>query len=445
MPSNYIKTNEEGNTNKIKDAITGLPIRKEYEKPLPNSDNNDFVDKQVFNEIKIGTDAPQSNVVILFDKDYSTVKNVLTIKKYKHERGDFRILLNPDLDELIKKDNVKKDILRNTQIIEVANYATWNEQENHVMDFEDIEDKNNGAKYLTLIKGDVDNLGLIMSSGLVDDKDDYTAISRTTTLSNHLKYFFSFSLNGFLRDWNEGKIKSEFDSNTSDQKVYTVFAGGDDLMLIAPQSSSLKLLSEFNKTFNDFVCKNPEVHISYSLTNFKHNTPIRIVADIAEENQWKVKSKFKSKELLAQIDVTNNVFHYENDKAGFRIFDTDLKNSLLQELIEKKLDLINWEKDENNKVTQGIFRNLLYFSKIMKDFNEKEDTRLLMWHPKLNYMINRLLKKNETEYHNYEVASFFNNALKINKENEYEAKRLEKILYPLVCEAIYGTRNTKGE
>jgi len=444
LKTDYVKPKENGDTNKIKDTVTGLPIREGYEKLLPNSTENELVDKQVFNEIKVGTEAPQSNVVILFDKDYSTVKRVIPIDKYEPDKNDIRILLNPDLDKLIEKGNLKKDILRNTQIIEVANYSTWDDKNDHVMEFEDVEKTNIGAKFLTLIKGDVDNLGLIMSSGLVDDKEDYTAISRTTTLSNHLKYFFSFSLNGFLSEWNEGKIESEFVENINDQKVYTVFAGGDDLMLISPQSSSLKLLEALNKTFNDFVCDNPEVHISYSLTNFKHNTPIRIVADIAEENQRDVK-KTKAEKIIEKLDSENDIFHTEKDKAATRLFDTDVKNKLIKDILNYKKDLISWEKDDNNKVSQGVLRNLLYFSQIMRDYNVKNDTSFLMWHPKLNYMINRLLKINANEYYNIEVKSFFENALKINKKNNIEAQLLEKILYPAVCEAIYGTRNSKGE
>ncbi len=440
LSNNYFKPNET-DTNKVKDAVTGLPIREGHQKKLPNSDENEYVDRQVYNEIRIGAEAPQSNVVVLFDENYSTVKDVKKIKEYKPEKNDKRILINPDLDELIKPSNIKKDILRNIQIIEVANYTSWDEKEDHVLEFDKIEEQNNGAKFLTLIKGDVDNLGLIMSSGLVDDKDDYTAISRTTTLSNHLKYFFSFSLNGLLRDWNIGKLKSEFDATVSDQKVYTVFAGGDDLMLISPQSSSLKLLNELNKTFTDFVCENPEVHISYSLTNFKHNTPIRIVADMAEENQSKIKAEFKSNFFADN----KKVFYPQNDKAGTRLFNTNIKNALFNKILNYRKDLIIWEMDEKNKVTQGVLRNLLFFSKIIKDFNEKEDSRLLMWHPKLTYMINRLLKDKNGKYVNPEISEFFNIALKINKGQDIHAIILEQILYPVVCEAIYGTRNSKGE
>ncbi len=441
LSANYMKT-EEDDTNKVKDAVTGLPIRKDHERKMPDSKDKEMIDKQVWNEIQVGTKIPQSNVVISFNNDFSDVKEVFSIDDYK-VNSDNKILLNPDLEELLKKENLEKNILRNTQILEVANYTTWNESEDHVMDFEDIEKSSTGAEFLTLIKGDVDNLGLIMSSGLAGNKDieennklekDLTGISRTTTLSNHLKYFFSFSLNGFLRDWED----------ENDQKVYTVFAGGDDLMLVCPQSSSLKLLEAFNKTFNDFVCENPEVHISYSLTNFKHGTPFRIVADMAEDNQSQVKKELKVKKITERIDTEPKIFHPENDKAGTRLFETNVKNSELSDIFSESNELKNWVLNKNNKVSKGVLRNLLTFTRIMNDFDRTGDGKFLMWHPKLNYMINRLLKNSEGKYYNPEIEDFFENALCINK-NTKEAIQLKRILLPVVCEAIYRTRNYKGE
>ncbi len=486
----YIEPDENADSNSIKCSVTELPILKGHLGYIEEIDADGKkqklrVDKQVENEYKIGSKAPKSNIIIEFDENDNVIE-VEHIDKYKPNKNLKRILLNPNLDDLIDKGNIKKDILRNTQIIEVANYTTLSKDKktdkNIVMDFDKIEDANNGAKFLTLIKGDVDNLGLIMSSGLIGNKDfdkvtnepkDLTGISRTTTLSNHLKYFFSFSLNGFLKDWEDGKIldneekklftddyknteegEKHFNEHIKDRKVYTVFAGGDDLMLVCPQSSSLKLVNTLNKTFNDFVCENPEVHISYSLTNFKHNTPIRIVADMAEENQSEIKSKFKAKDIIDEngnvtkkleerIKTESDIFYSHKDKDGIKIFNTNVKNKLIQKILEEKQNLIEWENDDENPVSQGIFRNLLYFSKIMKDFNESHDTRLLMWHPKLNYMINRLLKDKDGKYKKESTAKFFDDALLINKSEA--AKELDEILYPIVCEAIYGTRKSKGE
>ncbi len=460
----YIEPTDIRDSNNIKCAVTGLPIRKGYDRTLDDSDDKLLVDRQVKNEYLIGKKVPYSNVIVELTEDFSEVIKVSTINDFApNNNRNNKIIINPSLDELLKPDNLKKDILRNSLIIEVANY-TSNDKNSTVMDFEEMETHNKGAEILTLIKGDVDNLGLIMSYGLVgnaeandEKKNDLTGLSRTTTLSNHLKYFFSFSLNGFLRDWEAGKIltseekkkfhdlnSDEFNEYIRDRKVYTVFAGGDDLMLIAPQSSSLSLVKTFNEVFNDFICENPEIHISFSLTNFKHNTPMRIVSRIAEDNQEKIKNAFHTLKIKDKIIAgEKDVFYPQNDKAGIRVFDTNLKLELIDKVFSYKSKLIEWEKDEKNSVSQGILRNLLYFAKIIDDYNRKGDSEYLMWHPKLSYMINRLLKDKNGKYLNKDVEEFFEMALDINKKDNLEAMTLEKILYPVVCEAIYGTRIKK--
>jgi hypothetical protein len=178
------------------------------------------------------------------------------------------------------------------------------------------------------------------------------------------------------------------------------------------------------------------------LTNFKHNTPIRIVSEISEDNQKEIKRKMMNPNILSEIDTNLNVFHYFNDKASTRIFETNLKNDVISEVVSNSEQLAKWEEDENNPVTQGIIRNLFYFAKILKDFEEKNDTRLIIWHPKLTYMINRLLKDKNGNYKNTEIKDFFDLSLKINKDNT-EAKKLASILFPLTCQTIYRTRKKK--
>jgi hypothetical protein len=74
----------------------------------------------------------------------------------------------------------------------------------------------------------------------------------------------------------------------------------------------------------------------------------------------------------------------------------------------------------------------------MKEFRNKGETKDLLWHPKLTYQVNRLLKKNG-QYLNEDVGKFFDMILKINKTQEEE--EFEKLLYPAVCSVIYLIRN----
>ncbi len=460
LPEDYIES-KDGDSNNIKCRVTDKPIRKGREGKIPDGNGKYVqVDKQVELEYKIGDEVVDSNLFLELTENKLDINRIYTIENAPISSEKPKVLINPQLDELLKDDNKKKDILRNTLFLEVANYASTEKEKKDVMDFETMSKQNDGAEYLTLIKGDIDNLGLIMAYGLardkndlknIDDERDLTAISRTTTLSNHLKYFFSFFMNGFLKEWElskqkemEGKAKidnpniseEELKKVKNENRIYTVFAGGDDLMIICPHSSSLKLLKRFNEQFNEFACSNSEVHISYSLTNFKHDTPIRIVAAMAEENQKEAKKKFKSKQKPDEMLNHASCLNDENDKAGTYLFETVIKNKRHEDLIIEKERLAKWVEDNNNPVTMGTIQNLLQIAELMKAYREKNDTSKLIWHPMLTYYINRNIKgKKKTDP---EVEAFFNKALNIYKDDE--AKQLEDILYPVLCETIYKLR-----
>jgi CRISPR/Cas system-associated protein Cas10 (large subunit of type III CRISPR-Cas system) len=207
-------------------------------------------------------------------------------------------------------------------------------------------------------------------------------------------------------------------------------------MIITTQSASLKLVQEFNKQFTDFVCENPEIHISYSLTNFKDSTPIRLVAEISETNQEEVKYKLKNSR--------RDSFSAEENKAGTMIFDTILKNERYSDLLSWVEQMRKWVEEEKNPVSKGTLYNLLVISYILKKFDEKKDYSRLIWHPIFTHYINRVLKNKNDQYKVAEIEEFFDRVLSINKEDK-NALKLKEILHPLVCEVIYKTRKIKKE
>lgn len=430
---NYIDDDGTG-TDSIKCRVTDKPIRKDRkdEIKIPSDEGLEFltVDKQVAIEYEIGSKIIGNDLIAILDNDGLSIdpENIVRIKEFKKEekyKNRIKILLNPTFTEQLKKENLGKDVFRNTFYLEVANFCSKSEKE-AIMPFEDIAKENEGAQFLALIKGDIDNLGLIMAYGLTDDKDDLTGISRTTTLSNHLKYFFSFFLNGFLADWEKKK---------SDNKVYTVFAGGDDLMLITPQSSAVILINALNNEFEKFTCSNNEVHISYSLTNFKDHTPIKIVADFAEENQKEGKKSTKQKQSELLKTERRKAFLGENDKAGTYLFNTFIKNEMLNDFINQVNDLTAKAKDEKSGLSRGLIRRLLEISEMLKKYEATDDATYLIAFARLNHTVNRLLKDKDKD-----IKKFFENVLLINKEGNEEAQKIEKYLHPLVCQVIYNIR-----
>src|SRR5690606_5674442 len=317
---------------------------------------------------------------------------------------------------------------------------------------------NKGAEFLTLIKGDIDNLGLIMAYGLTrfksneenENEKDFTAISRTTTLSNHLKYFFSFFLNGFLKDWelklqkyivdkakieNPGLTEEEIIQLKNENRVYTIFAGGDDLMLVTPQSSAIKLINALNSKFQEFACSNQEVHISYSLTHFKDHTPVRLVSEFAEENQKEGKEYTRDFQNIFLQKEKRKAFLSENDKSGTFLFQTFVKNNDLKYLINQIEYLTKKAEEEKSGLSRGLLRRLYELSEMIKKYEQTDDAAYLITYSRLNYSVNRLLKDKSEE-----IKTFFENVLLINNENNEESKRIKKILHPLVCQVIYNIR-----
>jgi CRISPR-associated protein Csm1 len=425
-------------SNSIKCKVTDKPIREGRKGEIRIlSDGEEevlTVDRQVELEYRVGTEITKSNTVILMDEKNSlNISEIIELRDVNVESllEQRKILLNPKIDTLLSPENKAKDIFRNAVYLEVANFCSKNTN-NEVMDFNTMSSEiNEGAKYLSLIKGDIDNLGLIMAFGLGRDKEkvkdedeerDLSAISRTTTLSNHLKYFFSFFLNGFLEDW---------EKQHKENKVYTIFAGGDDLMLITTQSSAVKLINALNNKFMEFTCINPEVHVSYSITHFKDHTPIRIVADFAEKHQQEGKQHTKELQKKLLNTEKEKAFLAEHDKAGTFLFETFVKNENLEYFLKQVNELTQKAKDEKSGLSRGLIRRLLELSEMLKKYSETNDAAYLIAYARLNYSVNRLLKDKE-------IRSFFDNVLTIHKEGNEEAQKLEKILHPLVCQVIYN-------
>jgi CRISPR-associated protein Csm1 len=440
ISKNFIDDSESDN---VKCAVTEKPIFENDSKKIKafDVDENDIVvNSQAYKEYQVGSKILRNNVVIEFEEDNLNLKedSIYHVSDFEKTEINYsrKILLNPDIDGILdiikgKRDIIKK--LKNCSFVDVANYCSLTES-GGIMSFDKMSEKSIGAEYLTLIKGDVDNLGLIMAYGLHSGNNDLTGISRTTTFSNHYKYFFSFFLNGFLK---------ENDKKEEDNFIYTIFAGGDDLMLVCPQSRAVKFISEFNNVFKDFVCNNNEIHVSYSITHFKHSTPIRIVAEFSENNQELAKENdVKYSKIEKIIEKEKDCFCDNKNKSSMFVFNSVIKNSEISLLIETTNNLVKWgTKPDNGKeeISSGLIRNLLIMSELLKDFREKGDTAKLMWHPMLTYSINRNLKKDgKYKSVNPGIEKFFESILSISKD-EHE-KQLERVLYPALCEAIYELR-----
>ncbi len=477
---------DEGEEN-VKCYLTDKPILEKTGNPkklkIDNVEHN--VDQQVFNEYLVGEKITDENLIIYIDDDFRIdSKGIESFDERKQISAKSKIVLNPVLDKLIKdlrgNSESAKNLFRNSTFLDVASFVSrlneedvdktnedlTEEEEKYpdaIMSFEDMKEKSQGAKYLSIIKGDIDNLGLLMAYGLMEDdiKNDLTGISRTTTLSFHLRYYFSTFVNGYLSDKNRYDMRRFIEtrndrgevnllSNKSylsekndpelskDSFTYVIYAGGDDLLFVCPQSYSHKLVKEFNDSFKEFACNNHEVHVSYSITNFKHSTPIRLVSELSEINQEKAKEdKKKFSEIVTGIKDDSEAFFDSMNKSCTYSYDTKFKTERLERIIDESDMILKWISDE--KLSIGMTRLLLQYNQILKEFEVNKNTEKLIMIPLLTYSINRNLKESNDD-EKMKVREFYESFTSLDK---FDSNKLKDIIVPILCSTIYKQRNQK--
>ena len=118
----------------------------------------------------------------------------------------------------------------------------------------DSQGKTIGVNALGILKGDVDNLGIIFHQALQEP-----TFARMAALSRQVNAFFTIWL-----PW----ICAKRFPNT-----YTVFAGGDDFFLLGPWLEQIHLAEAMREAFGRYGL-NPDVHFSAGIVMTKPSIPV---------------------------------------------------------------------------------------------------------------------------------------------------------------------------
>jgi CRISPR-associated protein Csm1 len=181
-----------------------------------------------------------------------------------------------------------------------------------ILDFADMASLSKGASKLGILKMDVDNLGKIFASGL--SKENRT-ISRISTLSSMLDLFFAGYLNILsanyrvyailcekciqkldnkirkieidITELEEGRVvyevQPEFERELCDTckseenhftKVYVVYSGGDDLLILGPWDTIIEVGKGVRDDFKAFACNNESLNVSGGISICEAKFPI---------------------------------------------------------------------------------------------------------------------------------------------------------------------------
>lgn len=259
-------------------------------------------------------------------------------------------------------DNIGKEILDDKKLCFFCSSRCENVEEreaisrSNVMTFQcmaSVTPMNNDGKavdYLAIVKGDVDDLGYLCSEGL----GDKLSISRYT--------YFSRMLNIFFTDYLKELLKNKFPD------IYTVYAGGDDFLLIGPWEQAINAASEIRKSFQSFTAYNPYVHLSIGIEFFKPRQSV-----------------------LATVKKTDNMLEKAKalaEKNGVCVFDRAVSWDDFEKEVEPIAQKIFEYMSEDKIKMAGIYR-ILNYSRMYENFIETKDLKSLKYDYLFSYDIKR--------------------------------------------------------
>jgi CRISPR-associated protein Csm1 len=215
-------------------------------------------------------------------------------------------------------------------------------------------DRWRGEKALMILKGDVDNLGLIFQSGLKNP-----TFAKMAALSRQLNVFFAVYLPWLCRH--------EFPN------TYTVFAGGDDFFLIGPWYSTLRLTQRMKDDFRRYVAENPDIHFSAGLSMTKPGLPIRQLAQLAEK-------------ALEKAKAHNPDYAGVPPKNAITCFDQAVSWDVFDGLMARETGLRRL--DEDHAFSTGYLYGLLHLTDMAAKVNGRPENAI--WHAYFAYRTRRL-------------------------------------------------------
>ncbi len=233
------------------------------------------------------------------------------------------------------------------------------------------EDRDNGQGQIALsvLKGDIDNLGKIFQTGLVDEKSNrYLSFAKMAGLSRQINAFFTVYLPVLC--------KNDFPN------TYTVFAGGDDFFLIGPWYQVQQLAQRLHSEFNRFV-NNPEIHFSAGVVMVKPNIPPKTLAEMGEEALDKAKS-VDGKNAVTIYSISLPWTHLEEINHLESLFETArIRFGLSSGYFYSLFQLIELSKLQATKPEASIWRSKLFYKTVRSLGRHSESEQ--------NYVINEFL------------------------------------------------------
>lgn len=289
--------------------------------------------------------------------------------------------------------------------------------------FSHLAEISKGANKLGILKMDVDNLGRIFAKGLKQP-----TISRVSTLSSFMDFFFSGYINRLARDYRvlekvcpncHDKIVAkqlEFDeeespvtvyqekgkdkvceecSKNSIPTIYTVYSGGDDLLVLGPYDDVISFAKDLREDFKNWICNNRDINLSAGIFLGGGKFPVARAINNADKYLELSKNE-KGKDCISLFNETLKWDTQDLYKGFVDLFEFGLK---LEEL------------NQQRKISKGLVYSMLVlwentFGDMSTNSRDKSRIERRNYVPLYKYKLRTVMDRKVREELNQEGLKF---------------------------------------
>jgi len=237
------------------------------------------------------------------------------------------------------------------------------------------EDNAQGTKALAILQADIDHLGSLFQSGI-----PAATFSKYISLARIFHYYFSVRISYLLKE------TPEF------QHIYSLFAGGDDLVLIGPYNRILAFTKKLYEDFQEFSGYNPDVHLSCGVSFHKPFEPVPSMME-------------RSDQQLASAKEIRNAISIFSERVTWEEF------AKLEKLEQK---FVTWKQEQTSGSSEpllptAMLYRFLNFSEKAKaserlsqqiqkrEISSSSHLRAFLWRSQLRYSLARNFDKKKRQ------------------------------------------------
>ncbi len=287
-----------------------------------------------------------------------------------------------DRKRVVAKDGIRRFLANHVPKHEEGRLLTFTELAQRGVK----RDNGHGLPRLAVLNADVDNVGLLMGKSL-NTPQQPLSLARLAAFSRILDLFFAGALPELLRE--------EFPD------TYTVYAGGDDLLLIGPWRDLITLSGRINEVFRHWICKNPHLSLSAGIALIKPKHPPQRAFQRVQEALEKSKQYRDDDGLLRKNALT--------------VFGTTVDWRELAGILSKPgpaEQLNGFLRDVHSPLTTTFVHRLLVYQQLWQSMWDTGNVRGGAWKSKLCYDVSRNLSYK------------FRNKQELRKEGYFVLERL---------------------